>query len=231
MKSFAENIINYYQHLEINEDLGSEIQTINPYQNNPLAEKTVKKFYTKYFNDNRKRQLIIGINPGRLGVGVTGIPFTDTKRLEENCNIKIPDIQSHEPSSVFVYQMIEKYGGAEKFYQDFYVNSVCPVGFIRKNKKENWVNCNYYDFDWLFEKLENFIITQLKEQIAFGIDTSTCFVFGKKNAKYLERINTKENLFDEIIVFNHPRYIVQYKSKLSDFFAEKYALALSLKQI
>lgn len=54
------------------------------------------------------------------------------------------------------------------------------VGFIRKNKKENWVNCNYYDFDWLFEKLESFIITQLKEQIAFGIDTSTCFVLGKK---------------------------------------------------
>ncbi|MGO3237869.1 MAG: uracil-DNA glycosylase family protein [Psychroflexus halocasei] len=218
MKTFAENIINYYKQLQLEEDLGNDIQQINPYQNNPLIEKTVKKFYTKYFNDNRKRQLIIGINPGRLGVGVTGIPFTDTKRLEEDCGIKIPNIKSHEPSSIFVYQMIEKYGGAEKFYQDFYVNSVCPVGFIRKNKKENWVNCNYYDFDWLFEKLENFIVTQLKEQIAFGIDRSTCFVLGKKNAKYLERINAKEKLFDKIIVFNHPRYIVQYKSKQSDFF-------------
>jgi hypothetical protein len=44
--------------------------------------KICSSFYQKYYADNKKRSLIIGINPGRFGAGVTGIPFTDPIRLK-----------------------------------------------------------------------------------------------------------------------------------------------------
>ncbi len=34
------------------------------------------------------RYLILGINPGRFGGGITGIPFTDPIRLQNICGIE-----------------------------------------------------------------------------------------------------------------------------------------------
>src|SRR5690606_32849252 len=103
-----------------------------------------KKFYSKYYNDNDRRSLILGINPGRLGAGATGIPFTDTKRLSDECGIHPIGMHTHEPSSVFVYDMIDAYGGVEMFYRNFYISSVCPLGCVAvKQGKE--LNYNYYD--------------------------------------------------------------------------------------
>ncbi len=48
----------------------------------------MQKFYYKYYNDSNKRKFIIGINPSRHGAGVTGVPFTDTKRLDNVCGYK-----------------------------------------------------------------------------------------------------------------------------------------------
>jgi hypothetical protein len=72
-----------------------------------------------------------------LGAGATGIPFTDTKRLESDCaESKTPDIATHEPSSVFVYEMIKAYGGPKNFYgNDFYISSVSPLGFVMRDTK------------------------------------------------------------------------------------------------
>jgi hypothetical protein len=70
--------------------------------------------------------------------------------------------------------------------------------------------------------MESFIIENLKKQISFGIKTDVCFSLGKKNAKYLERINQKENLFNRIEVLDHPRYIVQYKSRFKEKYIQEY---------
>ena len=87
-----------------------------------------------------------------MTAGATGIPFTDTKRLSEVCGIESSSFQTHEPSSVFVYDVIKEFGGSEKFYDKFYINSICPLGFIEQNQKGNWVNCNYYDYNELFQR-------------------------------------------------------------------------------
>lgn len=34
-----------------------------------------EKFYEKYYSDNNQRILILGINPGRFGAGLTGILY------------------------------------------------------------------------------------------------------------------------------------------------------------
>ena len=222
MTSFADRIIKFNSELDFSDTLPYGIRVMNPFRENREIDAATKLFYKKYYNDSKTRKLILGINPGRLGAGTTGIPFTDTKRLSDICNIKIESVTTHEPSSVFVYKLIEKYGGTEKFYGDYYISAVCPLGFIEQNSKGNWINCNYYDYDELYFALQGFILSSLKKQISFGIDTKICFVLGKKNAQYLERINQKEHLFDSINVFDHPRFIEQYKSRYRDKYISEY---------
>lgn len=226
MTNFADRVIRFNKELEFSAPLFNGIQAMNPFKGNPEIIPIIEAFYGKFYWDNRKRKIILGINPGRLGAGVTGIPFTDTKRLTENCGIGIESVKSHEPSSVFIYELIDAYGGSTKFYQDFYINSVCPLGFIEKNKKGNWINRNYYDYKELFLETKSFIVASLSKQIGFGIDTSTCYVLGKKNAEFLKIINDEQHLFDDIIAFDHPRYIIQYKMKEMDKYVSEYLAKL-----
>ena len=222
MKTFAEKIIQFNRELSFRTKLPKGIGIMNPFQKNEEIIPIMESFYTKFYNDNSKRKLILGINPGRFGAGVTGIPFTDTKRLLELCDIKIESISTHEPSSVFIYELIEHYGGTSAFFSNYYINSICPLGFIEQNKNGTWVNRNYYDYRILFETMRPFIVSNLKKQIQFGIDTTVCYILGKKNAKFFKLINDQEKLFDSIIIFDHPRYIQQYKSKYKDEYLSCY---------
>jgi len=227
MSTIAQKIIQFNRTLSFHGQLPEGIRIMNPFLDNPEIQSISEKFYNKFYKDKHKRRMILGINPGRLGAGATGIPFTDTKRLNEKCNIQINSFTTHEPSSVFMYEMIERYGGVNQFYSDYYINSTCPLGFLRLNDKNNWVNCNYYDYKELFKSMESFIITNLKKQIDFGFETDVCFSLGKKNAKYLEFINNKEHLFGKIIPLDHPRYIVQYKSRQQEDYISDYLKKLT----
>ena len=104
--TFAEKVINFNTALDLPLSLPGNIRVMNPFRENKDALEISSKFYQKYYNDLNQRRLILGINPGRLGAGVTGVPFTDTKRMEEKCGIKFNGITTHETSSVFVYDMI-----------------------------------------------------------------------------------------------------------------------------
>ncbi|MDR2009191.1 MAG: SMUG2 DNA glycosylase family protein [Bacteroidales bacterium] len=226
-KTFADKIIDFNRHLNYTDRLPVEFRVLNPFLDNPETAKVSEQFYHQYYNDSIQRRFIIGINPGRHGAGITGIPFTDTKRLESICGIKMKSAQTHEVSSVFIYEMIDQYGGAENFYKKFYINSPFPLAITRRTKDGKWVNANYYDESELFEMTENFMISSLKKQIDFGLDTSEVFVLGKKNARYIEKMNKKAKLFDQLTILEHPRYIQQYKSKEKQFYIDKYISTLN----
>lgn len=182
----------------------------------------METFYNKYYADDRPRKFLIGINPSRHGAGVTGVPFTDTKRLETVCGIRMHSARTHEVSSVFMYDMITAYGGASAFYRDFYINSPFPLAIVRKTKNGDWLNANYYDERELFEMVKAFMAESLKAHIRIGLDTSTVYILGKKNAQFLHKINKEEKLFDRMVVLEHPRYIQQYRSKEKQKFIDKY---------
>jgi len=74
-----------------------------------------------------------------MAVGITGIPFTDPVKLEV-LGIANDFQKKRELSSDFVYQMITAFGGANKFYQTFYISAISPLGFTKDEK-----NLNYYD--------------------------------------------------------------------------------------
>jgi hypothetical protein len=224
-KSFADKVIEFNQNLKYDGNLPDDFQVLNPYLDNPETMEVMQKFYHKYYNDSNQRKFIVGINPSRHGAGVTGVPFTDTKRLESICGIKMESAHTHEISSVFMYDMINEYGGAEEFYNDIYINSPFPLAIVRKSKT-GWLNANYYDDKKLFEEVKDFMIDSLKKHISLHLDTSEVFVLGKKNADFISKLNKEAKLFDKMTVLEHPRYIQQYKLKLKQLYIDKYILAL-----
>lgn len=224
--TFADKVIRFNRHLHYSGNLPKGFQVMNPYLDNPETLDVMQQFYKKFYDDSYQRQLIIGINPSRHGAGVTGVPFTDTKRLASVCGIEMLSAHTHEISSVFIYDVIAQFGGAQAFYQQFYINSPFPLAIVRETKEGKWLNANYYDDPMLFDMVKSFMIDSLKKHIAKGIDASEVFVLGKKNAGFLQKINEEAKLFGRIQTLEHPRYIQQYKSKEKQFYINKYCAIL-----
>ncbi|WP_292010110.1 SMUG2 DNA glycosylase family protein [Chryseobacterium sp.] len=225
-KTFADRVIEFNTKLIYSGNLPGDFKVLNPYLDNPETMEVMGKFYHQYYSDVEKRKFIIGINPSRHGAGVTGVPFTDTKRLESVCGIKMKSAYTHEVSSVFIYDMIQEYGGVQEFYKDIYINSPFPLAIVRKAKNGTWLNANYYDDKELFKDVKGFMIETLKKHISLNLDTSEVFVLGKKNAEFISKLNQEEQMFETITVLEHPRYIQQYKSKEKQLYIDKYILAL-----
>jgi hypothetical protein len=122
--------------------------------------------------------------------------------------------------------MIEAFGGADLFYSKFYIHSVCPLGFTQSVKNGKEINYNYYDSPELTAAVYPFIIRNIQQQIALGVETDICYCFGTgKNEKFLRRINEEHGFFREIIALEHPRFIMQYKSKSKAVYLDKYLSA------
>ena len=135
--------------------------------------------------------------------------------------------QSHEVSSVFMYSLIHEYGGVEKFYNNFYINSPFPLAIVREREDGKFLNANYYDNPELLKATEDFMIETLRLHLDFGIDNKVGFVLGKKNAQFIQKINKKAKLFDKLVALEHPRYIQQYKSKEKLKYIDNYILTLN----
>ncbi len=224
---FSDRIMKFNRNLSFTGKLPAGVAVMNPFRENPSVIDVANTFYQKFFADNNERHLILGINPGRLGAGATGIPFTDPKRLASNCGIEIPGIQTHEPSSVFVYKVIDAFGGPEIFYQRFYISSICPLGFI-KEAEGKMTNYNYYDSAALMKSIRPFVVRSLKQQLEFGVNRKECYCFGTgKNFKFIHELNAEYHFFEKVTALEHPRYIMQYKSKEMDFYLDHYLKTLN----
>ncbi len=222
---FADQMKHFNRTLHFTAELPPGIDVLNPFKSSQTLDFS-DAFYQKYYNDNTLRRAIFGINPGRFGGGLTGIPFTDFKRLRDVCNIDTKANTSHEPSSEFVYAMIGAMGGVDAFYQQFYINSVCPLGFVVHKENNKWINYNYYDDKALYAVAKPFIIKMMQKQIRLGLHTDECFCLGKKNAEYFSAINNEYHFFTTITGLPHPRYIIQYKRKEMETFIDEYVQKL-----
>jgi hypothetical protein len=179
-------------------------------------------FYKKYCNDNNKRTLLVGINPGRFGSGSTGVSFTDPIKLEKICGIPNTLVKKPELSADFIYMMIEAYGGVKAFYKKHFISAVSPLGFTREGK-----NINYYDDKNLQTAITPFVEQSIAQMLTLGIDNKKCFCIGEgKNIDYLSRLNDKHQWFDTIIPMSHPRFIMQYKRKKLNEYIDDYLTKL-----
>ena len=230
---FYNSILNFNNYLSnILLDLPENYNIVNPFngKNKDKIEEITKVFYKRYYNDTKKRILILGSSPSRRGTSLTGVPFEDASHLYEITGISIDDFYIKKSNSDFLYEVMDKYGGVEKFYKDFYLSFICPLGIVKLNNKGNYVNCNYYENKKLENSLYNFIIDSIKRQISFGIDTSVVYCIGSgENYKFLTKINEEYKFFGKIIPLEHPRFIMQYNSKDKDKYLNKYLEALTNK--
>ena len=214
--TFADRVLLFQKKLKLNIELPEGVKVMNPYKEKD-APQLCEKFYKNFYNDNDKRILILGINPGRFGGGITGIPFTDPVKLEV-LGIKNDLVKKRELSADFIYQMIDACGGVKKFYKKFYISAVSPLGFVKDDK-----NLNYYDVKRLPEILVPFIMKCLKEQLSWGINTTVCYCLGEgENYKFIRKLNEQNELFSEIIPLSHPRFIMQYRRRRLDEFIAIY---------
>ena len=228
----SEKLIHFYQSLRPPKNLPKDIGILFP-QKDPQVIELIKKFFEKYFNDTKPRGLMLGINPGRYGAGITGVNFTAPKQLKEICGIDHHlDLRS-ELSAEFIYDMIHEYGGVKKFYQDWFIGSVCPLGFTASpNASEGGAygkNVNYYDDKELLNAVTPFIIDCINKQIAIGFNTEKCIcIGGEKNFKFLSVLNNEYRWFKEIVPLPHPRFILQYRRKQKDQYIHQYLSAMGL---
>jgi hypothetical protein len=221
MPTFAENIIDFYKSLQPPSILPKNIGILFPQKNEEVMN-VVKTFFNKFYNDNNPRHLIFGINPGRFGAGTTGINFTAPKQLMEFCGIDHSFKSQSELSAKFIYDSIIAYGGVEKFYKDYFITAVSPLGFIK-----NGLNLNYYDDKKLQKTVIPFIISSIKKQISLGFETDYCIcIGGAKNLKFLSSVNEEYHFFENIIPLPHPRFIMQYRRKQKEKYIDQYLSAL-----
>lgn len=221
--TFAAHVLKFYKSLDLSaHQLPNGVKVLNPYQEEVAFDLT-QKFFRKFYSDNHPRKIIIGINPGRFGGGMTGIPFTDPIRLEKICGIENDIPRKPELSSEFIYQMIAALGGPEKFYGSYFISSVSPLGFTKDGK-----NLNYYDIRELQLAVQDFIVASLRKQLTFGISSRTAFCLGEgQNYKFLQALNKKHKFFDELIALPHPRFIMQYRRKRLEEFIDLYTKTLT----
>jgi hypothetical protein len=215
--SWAIQLYNFYNNLQPPSSLPADIEWLFP-QKNAEVKNVLQQFLSKYYNDTKPRKLLLGINPGRFGAGVTGVNFTAPLQLKRFCGIDHSFKMQTELSAEFIYEMIEAYGGPAQFYGDYFISSVCPLGLIKNGK-----NINYYDDKPLLTLLEPFIIEQMNHLLNMPFDRSICYsIGGEKNFKYLLKLNEEHQWFEKLLPLPHPRFIMQYKRKQKQPFIQIY---------
>ncbi|MBC6994790.1 DUF4918 family protein [Neolewinella lacunae] len=222
--TFGERVLHYhFQTLQPDWSLPAGVDLIFPYHA-PDTQATMTAFYHKFFADARPRIFVMGINPGRFGAGVTGVPFTGPKTLREACAIEHPFTSRPELSSEFIYRWIDAMGGPEAFYRDFYITSACPLGFTKDGK-----NYNYYDSKALQAAVLPHIIANFEAQLAFGGRRDHLLVLGEgKNHAFITALNEQYGWFRQVIPLAHPRFVMQYKRRYLADYLERFVAASQL---
>ena len=213
----CDEILEFYFSLPKPTDLPEGIEIIYPFDNEE-TRRVMRLFYGKYYSDTNPRRILFGINPGRNGAGMTGVGFTDPVLMEEICGISNSLEKRKELSASFICEVVEAYGGPQKFYGDFLFATVLPFGLLKNSK-----NYNYYDDTKTLEYFKPFIYESIQKQMHFsGIKHSIASIGQGKNLAFLEKLNKELQLFDFIEVLPHPRWVMQYRRKEKEKYIEFY---------
>ena len=213
--NFGERVLKFYGQLQLPKNIPPEFSLIAPHLDKG-AQMYMQLFFRKFFALNEKRIFVLGINPGRFGSGITGVPFTDAVALENACGIPNMSKKRKELTSQFIYWFIESWGGPKIFFEDFFLSAVCPIGFER-----NGVNRNYYDKE-IFGTIKHYLVSTLKRQCALGAECVAIVLGMGNNQRVFDKLNDEYCFFESVHVLEHPRFIMQYRRKYVDEYLLKY---------
>jgi hypothetical protein len=71
--SFAAKAIEFFEQLKPPGRLPPGVQSLYPYKD-PAVQAVIRAFFNRYYADEKDRICLIGINPDRMGAGITPIP-------------------------------------------------------------------------------------------------------------------------------------------------------------
>ena len=198
------------------------IEAQNPFVA-PDVRALAQRFADAFYAADQPRVALLGINPGRLGMGRTGVAFTDPGALSEMCGIA-NDLPRGRPelSTRFVYRVVAALGGPAEFYRHFFLGSIYPLVLLNQG-----LNHNYYDSPALLKTLWPDLQRSLRQQVAdFGLRRDVAVSLGRRNGEFLQKLNAELGLFGRIVVLDHPRYLMQYRRRELDENVAGYVEAL-----
>lgn len=218
--NFADRVLDFYASFDGFAWTEGELALVSPI-GDARRRAAFESFCRKFYSDNNSRVFCLGINPSRVRNTSTGVPYTDGYALENTCGISNDFNKSRELSAIFFNMAVEKFGGPEKFYADFYAGATFPLSILSAKKY-----CNYYDGK-VPQSVRDMIPDSLSKQCEMGSNRRLIVIGSGENSKKLQKLNEELRLFDWIKVVEHPRYIMQYKSKDLDYYLDKYVQTFS----
>ena len=222
-KTIGLQLYDYFSKLDFSSTLPTGFEVMNPFRSEEVLQIN-KLFYTRFYNDSHPRTLIMGINPGRFGAGVTGISFTDPVKLDRELGIENNLQKKPELSADFIYAVIRAFGGPEKFFSRYLLSALSPLGFTL-----NGLNANFYDTSELRAAIRDFILQSVKKQQNITQSNDRCIILGSgKNMDFFGPLNEEYKLFENVQVLKHPRWIMQYRRKSVDEYVQEYIKILSV---
>lgn len=180
-----------------------DIEIIEKDEDDGDALKNQILFDEKYYHEGFPKIVLCGINPGRKGAGVTGVPFVDMATLAE----RLPDNKisfngsGKEQSAQYFNEIVnhEEFG-AKKFYKHFYVTNFSWVGFTKKsNNSTKIINHNYHKLN---PEAQQYISNAFMREMTL-VNPTTIIPLGEKVEESLnELFNNSEIKIESRL--NHP---------------------------
>ena len=218
MKTIVED---YFEFYEIFRDKYSEtlerknIRILYEFLEN---KNNIIEFHKRYVQPNSPKIVICGINPGRNGAGLTGIPFIDFESLSKMLS-NIGNKES-EQSAKFFYSVIQKFE-IENFYQKFHVTNISWYGFSQIDKQKN------VNYDNISTEIAIFLIEKFVEEMEF-INPDVIIPLSRNVLYELVSLKKRDKIKAEIGTrLCHPSWISTYRSKDFDLWTAKYVEVLT----
>lgn len=173
-----------------------------------------EQFIQQYLPEPLPQTVILGLNPGRSGAGLTGIPFLDFRSL---ANL-LPDTplprNDTEPSANFFHRVVQNVG-VEKFYRTFYVSNVAAVGFLRDGK-----NCNYPELPTAAQRvIEERFLAEMAQ-----LQPKRIIALGREVEATVQRLFPDDSV--RISHLPHPSWIMTYRLREAQSWVRRYTQML-----
>ena len=213
-----DQVINFYANFRKTNFFDSSYQLHNPFDA-PSRRAAIEEFCAKFYDDDKPRVHLIGINPSRLVTSSTGVNYTDGFALKEFCGIDNSFSKSRELTATFFYEMINQVGGSETFYSRVFAWAALPVAITDGNSYTN-----YYDVPE--ESVRELVLNNLRWMMSLPNLGRLVIVGTGENKKFLESLPGYPFGYNEIVSLPHPRWIMQYNRKNIAKYVDEYCKAL-----
>lgn len=192
---------------------GANIQLLDCERELDMKMNCMETFWNKFYGPHVPKVVICGINPGRFGAGLTGIPFLDYRSLSEiGFNM---DKKDSEQSSEFFFEVFKKIG-TERFFKSFYVTNFSSVGYSKNGR-----NINYYD---LPDKAKKTVYANFSTEMK-SVNPTHIISLGV-SVQYSVRELVKSEAIakdvDHSLRLAHPSWVMTYRRKNKDMWVDKY---------